>query len=53
VTAGGVGSGAVEMAKRWWCGGDVEGGDDGGILMGGCGGGSEGDGVEMKMGRWR
>ncbi|GJY88461.1 hypothetical protein Tco_0503089, partial [Tanacetum coccineum] len=26
-------------------GGDVEGGDDGGVSMGGCGGGSEGDGV--------
>nr|GEX30830.1 hypothetical protein [Tanacetum cinerariifolium] len=45
VAAGEVGSRAVEMARKWWCGGDVEGGDDGGFSMGGYGGSSEGDRV--------
>nr|GEX30831.1 hypothetical protein [Tanacetum cinerariifolium] len=33
VAAAGVGSGAVEMARKWWCGGDVKGGDNGGVSM--------------------
>nr|GEV05304.1 retrovirus-related Pol polyprotein from transposon TNT 1-94 [Tanacetum cinerariifolium] len=43
---------AVEMARRWWCGGDVEGGDDGSDDGDDVDGGGEGGWCSGGVGWW-
>nr|GFB55408.1 hypothetical protein [Tanacetum cinerariifolium] len=49
---GGVGSVAVEMVRRWWCGEDVEGGDDGSNDGDDVDGGGEGGWHSGGVGWW-